>query len=57
MKIIVVRYQDEENGEIRVDYGVNSETLENIVLPNELWQLFKSNCVFDNTIQEWILKV
>jgi len=55
MKIIIVRYQDEETKEIMVDYGINSETLENIVLPNELWRIFKENCIFDNDINDWIL--
>ena len=40
--IIVYRYT--ENGISYVDYGVDSETLENIVLPNELWNNFRDDC-------------
>jgi hypothetical protein len=43
----------EENGEMFVSHGIDSETLENVVLPQEPFESFKLNCKI--TPEGWVL--
>jgi len=56
MKVIIYKGYDDYQNPI-VDYGVNSDTLEIVVLPQENWNTFiKDFCIFDLNLQEFVLK-
>jgi hypothetical protein len=52
MTILIV-YTDPDDNSIRVSHGINSETLETVVLPNELLRCFRP--VFLQKLGEWVL--
>ena len=45
---------EDENGRLWVSHGVNSEDLSTVVLPQEPWDTFRTNCKIING--EYILK-
>ena len=45
---------EEEDGVLWVSHGINSETLENVVLPQEKWSYFKVYC--KSTPNGYVLK-
>ena len=51
--VYVILYED-ENGRQHVSHGVDSETLEIVVLPQEPWDIFRVNCIL--TKNGYVLK-
>jgi hypothetical protein len=51
--MILITYRDPEDNSVRVSHGVDSETLQVIVLPNEPLRNFRA--VFFNEIGEWVI--
>ncbi len=44
--MIYVMTEEGEDGKVYVSHGVDSETFENIVLPQEEFSVFRLNCVW-----------
>ena len=44
-------------GDSIVDYGIDSETLQNVCLPQENWATFiPRHCTYNEDYGEWVLK-
>lgn len=56
--VVTCKYKDLDTGitEVVVSHGVEIATLENVCLPTEDWELFRSeNCHFREDLGEWVL--
>ena len=56
MKKTIVVVPCKSKNEMVVSHGVDIETFENVILPTEDWEQFKSeHCHFRHDLGEWVL--